>query len=378
MRHLHTASAVALTLAVSVVGCADPVAGPDQSTEPLTAPVEASRGAPDGPYRFAAAVFDISAAPDGSILVAQNTTVREIRRGGGVGEIVTIPTTAGSAINGLAAVGRRSFFATSAGQDLAVGAGLWRVSNGGARLVADIEAFETARDPDAAVWKNVGCEFIPDVFQAGPQSNPYHLAALSGSEALVADAAGNTLLWAKTNGEIDAVAVFTPPLDASGDYRVLFPLNDDTDCYVQPVPTSVAVGPEGDYYVGELTGATPDPADAIGLSRVWRIEAGARNVVCPSTDCTLVIDGLTSVIDVAFGPDGKLYVVEYDENGWLAAISGNATGGTINRCDVNTGACSVVAGGLVLPGAITFDKWGDLWVVENNIISPSVHRVDLP
>lgn len=378
MKPSRATPVVALSVAALLSGCENSPASPELPTQAPTGAAQAYRGAYDASYTFQAAVFDIAATASGSILVAQNTTIKEIGRTGDVGEILTVPTVAGSPINGLEAIGRRSFFATSGGLDAAVGAGLWRISEGGAQQVVDIEAFEQAHDPDALVWKDARCE-EPE-FTAGPQSNPYHLAALSGSEALVADAAGNTLLWTKSNGEIDWVAVLTPPIDASGDYRVLKTLADGTDCFVQPVPTSVAVGPNGAYYVGELTGALAvGEGLPTGLSRVWRIEAGARNVVCPSADCEMVVSGLTSVIDLAFGPDGMLYVVEYDENSWLAPFVGAVVGGTINRCDISTkpGTCSVAAEGLVLPGAITFDGRGDLWIVEHNITTPTVHRVSL-
>lgn len=376
MKPSRVTSALAFALAVLLSGCEDSPAGPERYTEAPAAAAQAYRGAYGASYTFEAAVFDIAATPDGSILVAQNTTVKEIDRKGHVGEVITVPTVAGSPINGLEAIGRRSFFATSGGLDAAVGAGLWRVSEGVARKVVDIEAFEQTHDPDVSVWKDARCE-EPE-FTAGPQSNPYHLAALSGNEALVADAAGNALLWGKSNGEVDWVAVLTPPTDESGDYRVLKTLADGTDCYVQPVPTSVAIGPDGAYYVGELTGATAEGLH-VGLSRVWRIEPGARNVVCPSAACEVVISGMTSVIDLAFGPDGKLYVLEYDENSWLAPFIPSVPlgGGTINRCDVDTGRCDAVVQGLTLPGAITFDKWGDLGIVENNITAPTVHRVNL-
>jgi hypothetical protein len=279
----------------------------------------------------------------------------------------------------LAITGRRSFFATSGGLDLAAGAGVWHVSGGTARLVGDIEAFETENDPDAfegPQWKDPACEEDPaQGFTAGPQSNPYHLAALSGSTVLVADAAGNALLSAKKNGDVDWVAVFTSPTDENGAYRFLKPaLNEPSiECYVQPVPTSVAVGPEGDYFVGELTGAPATP----GWSRIWRIKGGATNVTCPSGDCEVAVEGLTSVIDLEFGPDGSLYVVEYDANGWLAATAfGNAAGGAIKRCDVEAGTCAVVASGLSFPSAITFDQRGTMWLLENNIIAPVVRRVD--
>lgn len=361
--------ALVFALGFSLSGCDSASTASEPDGRLTTAALE-------GVYEFAAPVYDIDAAPDGSILVAEGTTIKEIRRGG-VQEVVRIPTVLDSAITGLAAIGRGNFFATSGRLfDQDETADLWRVSRGGARLVADIGEFDTEHDPDAFAgpqWKDQACEVVPP-FLGGAQSDPYHLEALSGGEALVADAAGNTLLSVGTQGDIDWVAVFTPPLDENGEWRVL-PLDVDTVCYVEPVPTSVAVGPDGAYYVGELTGATPDPADALGLARIWRIEAGSRNVVCPSDACREVVSGLTAVIDVAFGPDGRLYAVEFDANGWLAALSGDAAGGTIKSCDVDTGECDLVEDGLVLPGAITFDKWGNLWVLENGIFAPTVRAV---
>lgn len=357
----------------------------------MTAP--ASAGAAEA-YHFGPPVFDIAAAPDGGILVAEGATIKEIRKGD-ISDVAVVPIAEPSrcalefvgCINGVEAIGRGNFFATSGGLEGAVGAGLWRVSRGGARLVADIAAFEIEHDPDAAVWKDTQCEVLTGF--VGPESNPYHLEALSGSETLIGDAAGNTLLSATTNGEVDWVATFTPPITnpgpdvwssvEPGEWLAL-PIDDDTDCYVQPVPTSVAIGPDGAYYVGELTGVTAENIFAgqpsTELSRVWRVEPGVRNVVCPSANCEVVISGLTSVIDLEFGPDGLLYVVEYDANGWFAAtVLGDAAGGSISRCDVGTGSCTVVDGQFELPSAITFDKRGTLWVLENNIVAPTVRQL---
>lgn len=329
-------------------------------------------------YEFSPPVFDIEAAPDGSILVAEGATIKEIRRGA-VQEVAQVPTVLDSPITGLAATGRGNFFAVSGRLTFQEEQGsLWRVSRGGPRLVADLDEIETEQDPDAIAgpqWADQRCNAEAG-FTAGPQSNPYHATPLTGSEVLIADAAANTLLRAKTNGAVDWVAVFTPPVDDDGDWLVRFTLDSGTSCYVNPVPTSVAVGQDGAYYVGELTGATADPAAAPGLSRVWRIEPDARNVVCPSDACEIAIDGLTSVIDVAFGPDGRLYVVEYDANGWLAALTGNPAGGTIKSCSADTGTCTTVEDDLSLPGAITFDTSGELWVVEDNITTPTVRQID--
>src|SRR4029077_7680654 len=65
---------------------------------------------------------------------------------------------------------------------------------------------------------------------------------------VVVDASGNSLLHVDADGEISLLAVFpsrstTPP-------RPVLPGINLSDS----VPTSVAVGPDGAYYVGELTG----------------------------------------------------------------------------------------------------------------------------
>lgn len=342
-------------------------------------------GADEETYEFDAVVFDIAATPNGGILAGDFRTIKEIHRGE-ISVVAEMPTELGpgdianaevaGTVNGLAVTGRRSFFATRIAPDLAFEGAVFHFSSGDWRLVGDIEGFERTRDPDAfegPMWKDQACE-LEGTFSAGPQSNPYHLTMVSGAEALVADAAGNTVLAVKANGQpVELVALLTPPLDESGEYRFYkTAANYPTiDCYVQPVATSVAVGADGAYYIGELTGAMADGLP-IGLSRIWRVEAGARDVVCSekagdaSGPCELFADGFTSIIDIETGPDGRLYVVEYDEASWLAAfIPGIAAGGTIHACDL-AGDCEVIESGLEFPSAITFDKWGNLWLLENN------------
>lgn len=394
-----------------LTACDDAPIGPETSADVASARGGPGSGIPAGPYTFAPPVFDIAAGPNGNLLVpvtvfpavdppeeegaTSTSAIWEVRRNGDTRQIAEVTTAEGSPVNGLEANGQGDFLVTSGGLDLTVGAGLLRVSRGGQRLVGDIETFESENDPDAfegLAWKDQRCEAVPP-FSAGPQSNPYHLALLPGGEALVGDAAGNTVLAVENPGRVDWVAILTPPTaDGSGssdpgDWMVLFPLDEDTDCYVQPVATSVAVGPDGDTYVGELTGVTPanigGEGPSTGLSRVWRIDAGARHAVCPSAACEVVLSGFTSILDLAFGPDGMLTVVEYDENGWFTALEAdppNPAGGAVRQCDVDMhaskGDCDLVEDGLTLPAAVTFDKWGDLWVLENNLAEPTVRKLE--
>lgn len=363
----------------------------------LVAPVA---GADEEVFEFDPAVFDIAAAPDGSILVGQSSadgmSVKEIRKGQ-IDTVIEVETA--TAINGLDTIGRGDFFMTTAGSDRALDGELYRVSHGRVRLVADLAEFERENDPDAfagPMWKDQRCEAV-DGFNAGPQNNPFHVLAESGGSALVPDAAGNTLLRATTTGGVDWVAIFTPPLDETGDdWLIRFHQGTDDGpipCYVQPVPTSVDIGPDGRYYVGELTGATqlfepPFDSFPIGLSRVWAIDGDAENVVCSELEssatpgCEVALSGFTSVIDLAFGPDGMLYVVEYDRNSWVAITPLiPADGGTILECDLDEDEvrddCDVVDDELEFPSAITFDKWGNLWLLEKNIFAPTVRMLDL-
>jgi hypothetical protein len=76
----------------------------------------------------------------------------------------------------------------------------------------------------------------------------------------------------------------------------------------------------------------------------------------------LLDGGFTSIIDLAFGPDGRLYVAELDEVSWVAVeITHNPIGGTINACDLGSATCESVASGIPELTAISFGKDGSLW-----------------
>lgn len=375
---------------------------------------------PHETFSFDGPAFDIAATPSGSILIADFDTVKEIRASG-VRDLVSLPVVmdkgdlsgaiAPTFINGLEPIGNGSFFATRSGLDLAVGAALFRANPGSGRsgrgcrlrmldgtcraeeklVAADIESFTLGNWPVNAPgqnpgWKNFACE-PPGGFSAGPHTNPYHLTALSGNEVLIADAAANSLLYADGKGNIKIVATFDPVVDPDTQERLVqFPLDENTNCPVEPVPTAVAIGSDGAYYVSQLTGTVgenflgePTPP---GLASVWRIEPDAHNVRCPSDDCTKVVTGLNSVVDLEFGPDGQLYVVEYEENGFLATVAPGLgiplAGGSVKRCNLAANSCEIIEGGdgtLFLPGAITFDKYDNLWLLDN-VFAPTVRRID--
>ena len=278
----------------------------------------------DGP------IFGIATGPGGSLFAADS--------GKGVVDADTGTTSAfAPGMNDVAPIGRGEALAAGAND---IGTGLFRVSKGRAGFVADTAAFEEDNDPAG------------DGTEEG--SNPFDLAHLGGHRTLIADAAGNSLLVADQQGRLDWVATFPPktglpcpPGFCEG--TVPFP--------VHAVPTSVAIGPDGAYYVGELTGFPFTP----GFSRIWRIEPGTRHADCAtSSACSIVADDLTAVIDLQFGPDGALYVAQLDDAGVGAFEEGNGIGGSVRRCSVSTGACSVVVDGIPILTAIAF-RGSTLW-----------------
>jgi hypothetical protein len=68
-----------------------------------------------------------------------------------------------------------------------------------------------------------------------------------------------------------------------------------------------------------------------------------------------------------------------DADGWIAPLVGPSSGGTVKACDVTTGECAEdeIETGITTPSSITFDKRGDLWVVESMFFEPEIRLVDL-
>lgn len=320
---------------------------------------------------FTSPLFGMAPAPDGAVLVAD--------AGAGVvsfdGDVGT-PEIPLVGVSDVGPLGRRAAWATTGAMGdptTDVGQALYRVSNGETRLVANLFAFEEATDPDGA----------------GADSNPFDVQSLGGHAALVVDSGGNDLLRVNNQGDIDVLAIFPVELASSQNLKDLAgcpTAPEDPFAFVcglpelvptESVPTSVAIGPDGFYYVGELKGF-PAPTDA---SSIWRVAPDASNAVCgASPDCVKVFDGgFTSIIDLAFDAAGVLHVAELDEASWAAIeIFGSGTGGTINACDLDGPSCEQVASGIPILTAITFDKDGTLWATQNALIPPLADVIEIP
>ncbi|MGZ4706632.1 MAG: ScyD/ScyE family protein [Acidimicrobiales bacterium] len=174
---------------------------------------------------------------------------------------------------------------------------------------------------------SVECNTDPD--GQGVDTDPYGLAQRGGT-FYVADAAGNDIVQIKKG-----VASLTKVLSTTG----------------QPVPTSLAFGPDGALYIGTLNfEAGP------GGAAVMRLDLGTG-------DLTTYADGLTAITGIAFGPDGTLYASEwttgFDQNG--PSPDGDVAvippGGGSDHTAIGVGALHFPGGVAVMGGDVYVSNW---------------------
>lgn len=188
--------------------------------------------------------------------------------------------------------------------------------------VADIAAYEGANNPDNE-----------DV-----ASNPYAFL-IKDDKAFVVDAAANDLLSVGLDGsELALQSLFPSRLikDASG-----------TDISLQSVPTSIAIGSDNAFYVGEFT-AFPYPSNA---ARVYRINSNNQPEV--------YLDGFTNIIDLAIDSRSNLYVLEYAAN---SLASANPIG-ALTRVDKD-GNRTTITSELQFPTALTLGSDGAIYIAN--------------
>lgn len=211
------------------------------------------------------------------------------------------------------------------------------------------------------------------------ESNPYGVVALDNGGALVADAAGNELLRVSPDGRISSVAKVKPR-----EIRVSKKMQEEMGLpprmMTEAVVTSVAVGPGGDIYIGELRGFPGTP----GTSWVWKIDGDARGAICDPAhphrgDCTRAAGGLTSVVDLVVGENGSIYVLELSKMGWLAMETGGpeaAEGALIRIGHDRNVRRELATGKLMMPGGVAMGPNRELFVTTPMFGPTRVVRAD--
>src|SRR5215207_3409849 len=132
------------------------------------------------------------------------------------------------------------------------------------------------------------------------------------------------------------------------------------DIPMQAVPTSVVMGPDRQYYVSQLTGFPFPP----GAANVYRVDPRTGAV-------TVFASGFTNIMDLAFGRNGTLYVLEIDHDGLLG---GSTDGGlfAVSR-DGTKRQIALAPGTLTMPGGIAVGRDG--LYITNNAGSPGGGQV---
>jgi hypothetical protein len=186
-------------------------------------------------------------------------------------------------------------------------------------LFADVLAYEASANPDGT-----------DI-----DSNPVGLVR-DGEGYILADAGGNAVVRASHKGTFTTITALPPGSALAPPFLGLPP---GTQIPTDAVPTSVVRGPDGAYYISQLTGFPFEAGDA----NIWRVVPGALPTVYAS--------GLTNLTDLAFGPDGSLYAVEISSAGLL-----NGPIGSLKKINPGSSQHETVIGGLFAPYGVAFGQ----------------------
>jgi hypothetical protein len=159
-------------------------------------------------------------------------------------------------------------------------------------------------------------------------SNPVGLVR-KGNNYVIADAGGNAVVQLSKKGVFTTVAALPPGSALAPPFLGLPP---GTQIPTDAVPTSVVRGPDGAFYVSQLTGFPFEKGDA----NIWRVVPGQAPTVWAS--------GLTNVTDLAFARNGDLYAVQISADGLLTGPIGSLV-----RINPGSSQHETIAGGLFAP-----------------------------
>jgi hypothetical protein len=299
----------------------------------------------------------VAVGPDGAVYVANTGRGGKQCRGKGE-EAMCIGTT--GRIDRVAADGRKTTVARGmfslAGEGGPFAAGLHGVSVAPDGTVFGVTGSGTPRDLQgmpSVVRSKVGRVFrVSGAFSAVARvdrlehrenldnvkgdrnSNPYAVLALAADHQIVVDAGANAVLEVR-DGNVELLSLIP---NRRGGRR-------------QSVPSSIALGPGGDYYVGELA-----ESSGKGKARVWRIPAGGG-------DAEVYRSGFTTISGLAFATDGTMFVTEF-------ALDFEKLNGRLVQVSPDGSSRRVLAGGkkLKAPTGAAVDSTGAVYVSNYSVL----------
>jgi sugar lactone lactonase YvrE len=222
------------------------------------------------------------------------------------------------------------------------------IAVGGAGVGAGIEPLEGENtiyriDPDtgeATVVANLGqfeVDNNPDNTDVNP--NLYGIAFGADAQLYVNDAGGNTIYQVDPEAGTFTLEAVVPGVTVAGDTGFGTPV---AEAIRQPVPTGIALGDDGTLLIALLSEDWPAEAPSI-----FRLEDDGT--------LTPVAFGLSAVVGLAVGPDGKTYASQLTTD-----FANFGPGNVISVDELNN--VDVAVDGLVMPHGIAFDAAGNLFV----------------
>ena len=210
-------------------------------------------------------------------------------------------------------------------------------------FVADLGDYEIAVNPD--------CGRI--------DSNPFGvLAAPAG--VIVVDAGGNALVRMDATGQLSTFAALPSRYSTpNGPACPALPADYPTTLPTETVPTSVVLGPDGAYYVGQLAGFPV----VVGGAKIFRIETGSPPQV--------FLGGFTFVIALAFDATGTLYVLQHVDGAGMTAT------GSLVRVATDGTRTTLIAG-LTRPTGLALGPDGGIYISHRgtSVGTGEVLRID--
>lgn len=261
--------------------------------------------------------LSVTVGPDGTVFVAQNFASMLTMKAPGEDAEVIYADEAGREVGALSLVGDVLTFATT-NMDHSPGALLYTYEPTDAGWVqtevADLAGHEAETNPDGGQRYGIvklarSCKkkfkkgtkwMLP--YKGIVESHPYATTTV-GETTYVADAAANAIL-AVSGGEVSTKAVL-PPTKIKITKKVRKTLGlprcaKGHSLKVEPVPTDVEVGPDGNLYVTTLPGGPEDPSLGANGS-IYQVN-GVSGAV------SLMGSGFVSPTGLAISPTGDAYV----------------------------------------------------------------------